>query len=300
MRETFYSEKSKEENAILLDLLYLMSAVPKDFKSVRYGRYTKDHLWNAIKSNLRRSYDISDAQLDSFGDKLFSEIHDQMKTNPLYLHEVEDLVYGMCENKLNENTFEIINSMTVDEKKIVLTYIFKPFDSGRFEEWLNNFDRYFKGCFDEDLTTDVLETLEKSTLLLKDDTYGQTRYKTVSYLSGISDELKESIQKSIGVDLSQIEDAINTIDKEIKLEEEVERGRVETDIEKWKDAIDRLKEEDFILIDMLYTVASTSKGSTAINEGYYTTRQLWDAVKENLTIRYGLTDDQFQEYKEKI
>ena len=295
-----FAEKLNEEIPILFDILYLMSAVPKDVNSVRNGHYTKDHMWNAVKSNLKLSYDISETHLNSFGDKLFSEIHDQMKTNPLYLHEVEDLVYGMCENKLNENTFEIINSMTVDEKKIVLTYIFKPFDSLRFEEWLNNFDRYFKGCFDEDLMTDVLETLEKSTLLLKDGTYGQTRYKTVSYLSGISDELKESIQKSIGVDLSQIEDAINTIDEEIKLEEEVERGRVEPDMEKWKGAINRLKEEDFILVDMLYTVASTSKGCTAVNRGYYTIHQLWDAVKENLTIRYGLTDDQFQEYKEKL
>ena len=297
---TEFAGKSNEEIPILFDILYLMSAVPKDVDSVRNGRYTKDHLWNAVKSNLRLGYDISETQLDGFGDKLFSEIHDQMKTNPLYLHEVEDLVYGMCENKLNENTFEIINSMTVDEKKIVLTYIFKPFDSWRFEEWLNNFDRYFKGCFDEDLTTDVLETLEKSTLLLKDDTYGQTRYKTVSYLSGISDELKESIQKSIGINLSQIEDAINNIDEEIKLEEEVERGRVEPDIEKWEGVINRLKEEDFILVDMLYTVASTRKGSTAVNKGYYTTHQLWDAVKENLTIRYELTDDQFQEYREKL
>lgn len=295
-----FAEKLEEEIPILFDILYLMSAVPKDVNSVRNGHYTKDHLWNAVRSNLKLSYDISDTHLNSFGDKLFSEIHDQMKTNPLYLHEVEDLVYGMCENKLNENTFEIINSMTVDEQKIVLTYIFKPFDSWRFEEWLNNFDRYFKGCFDEGLTTDVLETLEKSTLLLKDSTHGQTQYKTVSYLSDISDELKESIQKSIGIDLSQIKDTISNIDEEIKLEEEVERGRVEPDIRKWKDAIDRLKEEDFILVDMLYTVASTGKGITAVNKGYYTTHQLWDAVKENLTIRYGLTHDQFQEYKEKL
>ena len=295
-----FAEKLKEEIPILFDILYLMSAVPKDVNSIRNGHYTKDHLWNAVKSNLKLSYDISETHLNIFGDKLFSEIHDQMKTNPLYLYEVEDLVYRMCENKLNENTFEIINSMTVDEKKIVLTYIFKPFDSGRFEEWLNNFDRYFKGCFDEDLTTDVLETLEKSTLLLKDDTYGQTRYKTVSYLSGISDELKESIQKSVGINLSQIEAAINNIEEEINLEEEVESGRVETDIEKWKDAIDRLKEEDFILVDMLYTVASTSKGITAVNKGYYTTHHLWDAVEGNLAIRYELTGDQFQEYKEKL
>lgn len=295
-----FAEKLEEEIPILFDILYLMSAVPKDVNSVQNGHYTKDHLWNAVKSNLKLSYDISETHLNSFGDKLFSEIHDQMKTNPLHLHEVEDLVYGMYENKLNENTFEIINSMIVDEKKIVLTYIFKPFDSWRFEEWLNDFDRYFKGCFEEDLTTDVLETLEKSTLLLKDSTYGQTRYKTVSYLSGISDELKESIQKSIGIDLSQIKDAINNIDEEIKLEKEVERGRVEPDIEKWKDAIDWLKEEDFILVDMLYTVASTGKGTTAVNRGYYTTQHLWNAVERNLKIRYGLTNDQFQEYKEKL
>ena len=295
-----FAEKLKEENPILLDILYLMSAVPKDVNSVRNGHYTKDHLWNAVKSNLRLGYDVSDTQLDSFGDKLFSEIRAQMKTNPLYLHEVEDLIYGICKNELNKNTFGVINSMTLDEKKIVQTYIFKPFDSWRFEEWLNNFDRYFKGCFDEDLTTDVLETLEKSTLLLKDDTYGQTRYKTVSYLPNISDELKESIQKSIGIDLSQIEAAIKNIDEEIKLEKEVERGRVEPDMEKWKDAINQLKEEDFILVDMLYIVASTSKGSTAVKRGHYTTHHLWNAVEGNLAIRYGLTHDQFQEYKEKL
>ena len=297
---TEFAGKLKEEIPILFDILYLMSAVPKDVNSVRNGHYTKDHLWNAVKSNLKLSYDISETHLNSFGDKLFSEIHDQMETNPLYLHEVEDLVYGMCENKLNENTFETINSMTVDEKKIVLTCIFKPFDSRRFEEWLNNFDRYFKGCFDEGLTTDVLETLEKSTLLLKDDTYGQTRYKTVSYLSGISDELKESIQKSIGINLSQIEDVTNNIDEEIKLEEEVERGRVEPDMGKWKGAINRLKEEDFILVDMLYTVASTYRFKTNVEGGYYLTNHLWDAVKENMKLRYELTDEHFTRYKEML
>lgn len=297
---TEFAEKSKVENPILLDILYLMCAVPKDVNSVRNGHYTKDHLWNTVKSNLRLSYDISETQLDGFGDNLFSEIRAQMKTNPLYLHEIEDLIYGMCKNKLNENTFEVINSMSADEQKIVLISIFKPFDSWRIEEWLNNFGRYFKECFDEDVASNVLETLEKSTLLLKDDAYGQIRYKMVSYLPNISDDLKESIQKSIDIDLSQIEDAIKNIDEEIKLEEAVESGRVETDIEKWKDAIDRLKEEEFILVDMLYTVASTGRGSTAVNRSYYTTQHLWNAVERNLKIRYGLTNDQFQEYKEKL
>ena len=292
-----FAEKLKEENPILLDILYLMSAVPKDVNSVRNGHYTKDHLWNAVKSNLRLSYEVSDAQLNSFGDKLFSEIRAQMKTNPLYLHKVEDLIYGMCKNELNKNTFGVINSMTLDEKRIVLISIFKPFDSWRIEKWLNNFSRYFKECFNEDVTSGVLETLEKSTLLLKDGTYGQTRYKMISYLPNISDELKESIQKSIGVNLSQIGDTISNIDEEIKLEKEVERGHVEPDMEKWKDAIDRLKEEDFILVDMLYTVASTYRFKTNVGRGHYLTNHLWDAVKENMKLRYELTDEHFMRYK---
>ena len=295
---TEFAEKSKEENAILLDLLYLMSAVPKDVNSVRSGRYTKDHLWNAVKSNLRRSYDISDAQLDSFGDKLFSEIRTQMKTNPLYLHKVEDLIYRICKNNINQNTFEVINSMTMDEKKIVLIYILKPLESWEIDDWLNNLNRYFKDCFNDDVTIDVLETLEKSTLLLKDGAHDQTRYKMVSYLPNISNELKENMRKSIGIDLSQIEDAINNIEEEIKLEEEVERGRVETDIEKWKDAINRLKKEDFVLVDMLYTVASTERYKTNVGRGYYQINHLWEAVKENMKLRYELTDEDFIRYKE--
>lgn len=294
---TKFAEKSKEENAILLDLLYLMSAVPKDVNSVRSGRYTKDHLWNAVKFNLSRSYDISDAQLDSFGDKLFSEIRAQMKTNPLYLHEIEDLIYGICNNDINQNTFEVINSMTMDEKKIVLISILKPLESWGVEDWLNNFNRYFKECFNDDVTIDVFETLEKSTLLLKDGANDQTRYEMVSYLPNISNELKENMRKSIGIDLSQIEDAINDIEEEIKLEEEVERGRVETDIEKWKDAINRLKEEDFVLVDMLYTVASTYRFKSNVGK-HYLINHLWDAVKENMKLRYELTDEHFIRYKE--
>ena len=295
---TLFAEKSKEENAILLDLLYLMSAVPKDLNSVRYGRYTKDHLWNAVKSNLRRSYDISDAQLGSFGDKLFSEIRTQMKTNPLYLHEVEDLIYRICKNNINQNTFEVINSMTMDEKKIVLISILKPLESWGIDDWLNNFKMYFEECFNNDVTIDIFETLEKSTLLLKDGAHDQTRYKMVSYLPNISNELKENMRKSIGIDLSQIENAINNIEEEIKLEEEVERGRVETDIEKWKDAINRLKEEDFILVDMLYTVSSTERYKTNVGRGYYQINHLWEAVKENMKLRYELTDEDFIRYKE--
>lgn len=295
---TLFAEKSKEENAIHLDLLYLMSAVPKDVNSVRHGSYTKDHLWNAVKSNFRRSYDISDAQLDSFGDKLFSEIRTQMKTNPLYLHEIEDLIYRICKNNINQNTFEVINSMTMDEKKIVLISILKPLESWEIDDWLNNFNKYFKECFNDDVTIDVFETLEKSTLLLKGGAHDQTRYKMVSYLPNISNELKENMRKSIGIDLSQIEDAINNIEEEIKLEEEVERGRVETDTEKWKDAINRLKEEDFILVDMLYTVASTNRYKTNVGRGYYQINHLWEAVKENMKLRYELTDEDFFRYKE--
>ena len=297
---TEFAEKSKEENAILLDLLYLMGAIPKDVNSVRSGRYTKDHLWNAVKFNLRRSYDISDAQLDCFGDKLFSEIRTQMKTNPLHLHEVEDLIYKICKNNVNQNTFKVINSMTIDEKKIVLISILKPLESWGIDDWLNNFDRYFKECFNDDVTIDVLEILEKSTLLLKDSANDQTRYKMVSYLPNISDELKENMRKSIGIDVTRIEDAIKNIDEMIKLEEEVENGRVETDIGKWKNAINRLKEEDFVLVDMLYTVASTGKGITAVRKGYHTPTHLWSAVERNMEIKYGLTNDQFQEYKEKL
>ena len=142
-----------------------------------------------------------------------------MKTNPLYLHEVEDLIYRICKNNINQNTFEVINSMTMDEKKIVLISILKPLESWGIDDWLNNFDRYLKECFNDDVTIDVLETLEKSTLLLKDSAHDQTRYKMASYLPNISDELKENMRKSIGIDLTRIEDAINNIDEEIKLEE---------------------------------------------------------------------------------
>jgi len=290
--------KLQQIDPILIEVLYLMCEIPKDISAIKGGYYKDKDLLKSLISTLQLNYDITDEKVTLIEQKLFIAIREELNSNPLYLHKIEYILSELCYPAIKDILLDRIAKMSLEEKKIVLTFLLKPLEPWLLEDWQYKFDLYFGRCFDAKPKTDVLTTLVKAGVVLKGKLDEKALYKPIALLEKVSPEIEKRLIKDIEVDLDYILKKISEVDEELKLEEEVKRGRVEQDLKKWEEALYRLKDIDFILLDMLYTVAITPKGVTAVSKGYYTEGHLWESVKRNMQIKYEISDEQFEKYKE--
>lgn len=283
---------------ILIEALYLMCEIPKDMTAIKTHHYKEEDLLNSILSVLQLNHKISEERKTLIREKLFTTIRQELNSNPLYLHKIENIVLELYGSTLKETLYHRIAEMSTEEKKIVLVYLLKPLEPFVLKDYLNKFNLYFNRCFNAAPRTDVLITLVKAGIFLRGDSVDGALYKPVGFLEYITQELKKKLSEDMRINLDEVHRVINELDEELKLEEDVKRGRVEQNIKIWEGTLDRLKNIDFILIDMLYTIATTSKGVTAVGRGYYTEDDLWESVKRNMQIKYEISDEQFEKYKE--
>lgn len=290
--------KLQQIDPILIEALYLMCEIPKDISAIKSGYYKDKDLLKSLISTLQLNYDITNEKVTLIEQELFIAIREELNSNPLYLHKIEDMLSELCYPAIKDILLARIAKMSLEEKKIVLTFLLRPLEPWLFEDWQYKFGLYFDRCFNAKPKTDVLNILVKAGVMLKGKLDGRTLYKPIALLEKVASEIEKRLIEDIKVDLDHIFKKISEVDEELKLEEAVRKGRVEQDLKKWKEVLNMLKNMDFTLLDMLYTVAATSKGVTAVSKGYYTEEHLWKSVKRNMQIKYEISDEDFEKYRE--
>lgn len=219
--------KLKQTDPILIEALYLMGDIPRDISALKSGDYREEDLLKSLVSTLKLNYDISDEKVTLIEQKLFKAVREELLSNPLYLYTIKDILTELCYPTIKDTLLDRIEKMNIEEKRTVLTFLLKPLDPWPLEDWQHKFSLYFERCFDTKPKTDVLTTLVKVGIILKDKFDEKTRYKPIALLEKLSAEMEERLIEDMNIDLDYTLKKIGEVNEELRLEEEVRKGRLE-------------------------------------------------------------------------
>ena len=211
-------------------MLYTVASTERYKTNVGRGYYQINHLWEAVKENMKLRYELTDEDFIRYKEILYFHLQKELNTNLLHLFKNEKMIYGLIKDELVKHIVNNIKNMSDVDKKAILCYLIGPFDLYLYNMY-DNFNKRYKICFGEDYIGDIEKTLTKADLLVysiyitSNGKYKGAKYKRLDLFPEISEHIKKCIVENLKLDLTYLERKLNEAINEIEIEKGEEKQK---------------------------------------------------------------------------